>query len=73
MDSFELSLQRAEDEANQKLDELLSTGDQPLIVTVDLGIKNRELNTEADVDALVNEIREQLLERVRSGSKVRLV
>ena len=72
-DPFLLSLGRAEDEANHKLDELLSSGDKPLIVTVDLGIRNRELSSEADVDALLSEIRKRLIEQVEAGTKVRLI
>ena len=39
----------------------------------DLRLSGRELATEADVDALVAEVREQLLEQVRARSRVRIV
>ena len=72
-DPFILRLQRAEVEANEKLDKLLSEGDKPLIVPMDLSLHNREIKTEADVDALVNEIRERLMQQVKSGQRVRLL
>jgi len=72
-DPFTLRLQRAEVEANEKLDKLLSEGDKPLIVPMDLSLHNREIKTEADVDALVDEIRERLMQQVKSGQRVRLI
>ncbi len=72
-ESFQLALRRAEEEANERLDGLLSEGDKPLIRKVDLGLRHRELQSEADVDALVEEIRERLLAQVRAGVRVRLV
>jgi hypothetical protein len=70
-DPFTLALRRAENEANERLDELLS--DKNLIVKVDLGLHNRELKAEADVDALLDEIRERLLQQIASGARVRLI
>ena len=72
-DPFTLALQRAESQANDLLDEILSAGDRPLIARVDLQLRNREVATEADVQALVEEIRERLLEQVRAGARVRLL
>ena len=70
---FEAALERAEDEANERLDGILSEGSRPIIVKVDLGIRNREVGTEAEVEALVANIRERLLEQVRAGQRVRIV
>ena len=70
-DPFLLRLKRAEDEANEILDDLLS--DKKLIVKVNLRLRNRELKTEDDVEALVSEVRERLLAQVRAGKRVRLV
>jgi hypothetical protein len=53
------------------LDALLST-DQ-LIRPVDLKLRNREIKTEAEVEALVSEIRARLLVQIRAGARVRLV
>ena len=72
-DPFHVRLGRAEDEANYTLDVILSEGQRPLIKPMDLGLRNREVATEADVDALVSEIRTRLLEHVRTGTRVRLV
>jgi hypothetical protein len=72
-DRFTLALQRAEDEANDILDGLLSEGDKPMIQTLDLGLRNREVVSEADIEALVEEIRARLLEQLRAGTRVRLI
>ena len=50
-----------------------SEGERPLIVKVDLGLRNREVGTEAEVESLVENIRERLLEQVRAGQRVRIV
>ncbi len=70
---FEVSLKRAEDEANERLDGILSEGDRRLIVKVDLGVRNREVATESEVEALVATIRDRLLEQVRAGQRVRIL
>jgi hypothetical protein len=72
-DPFESVLKRAEDEANERLDEILSEGERPLIVKMDLGIRNREVATVPEVESLVSEIRERLLEQVRAGQRVRIL
>lgn len=71
-DTFTLALTRAEDQADEILDHHLSEGEKPLIVRLDLGLRNRELTTEAKVDALVEEVRARLLEKIRQGARVRL-
>ena len=70
---FEVAIRRAEDTSNERLDEILSEGSRPIIVKVDLGIRNRELVTEADVNTLVESIRDRLLEQVRAGQRVRII
>jgi hypothetical protein len=72
-DPFTVALGRAEDRANDLLDEILSEGKKPLIARVDLHLRNREVATEADVQALIDEIRARLLEQVRAGTRVRLL
>jgi hypothetical protein len=69
---FLIALQRAEDEANDILDEILSQGDKPIVICVHLGLRNRELKSEADVEALLDEIKKRLLEQIRAGARVRL-
>ena len=70
-DPFLVRLQRAEADANDILDGLLS--DKEIIVTVNLGLRGREVSTAAEVEALVNEVRERLLEKVSGGARVRLI
>lgn len=72
-DPFAVALKRAEDQANDLLDEILSEGEKPLIVRVDLRLHNREVATETDIDALLKEIRNRLLEQVQAGARVRLM
>ena len=74
-DPFSLALQRAEEEANHHLDEILSVGPKPMIVRFDVAgpLRHREISTEAELDALVDEIRERLLPLVRDNKRVRLV
>ncbi|TVQ94624.1 MAG: BREX system P-loop protein BrxC [Deltaproteobacteria bacterium] len=64
-------LARAEELANERLDELLS--DTDVIVKVDLKLRNRVIKEERDVDAMLSEIRARLLEQLATGAKVRLV
>jgi hypothetical protein len=70
---FQASLRRAEEEANERLDGVMSEGEQPLVVRVDLGLRNREVSTEDEVEALLSTIRSRLLEQVRAGVRVRIV
>ena len=72
-DPFVVALQRAEDEANDLLDGILSEGDQPLVTRVDLHLRNREIATPEDVQALVDEIKQRLLEQLRPNVRVRLL
>ena len=74
-DPFLLRLQKAEEEANGRLDELLSEGEKPLIVRCNLSatIRNREITTAADIDGLVEEIRTRLTPLVEDNKRVRLV
>jgi len=71
-DPFSIALCKAEDQANDALDAILSEGDKPMIARVHLDLRNRELQSEADVDALLDEIRTRLLEQIRAGARVRL-
>jgi hypothetical protein len=72
-DVFAARLLRAIAEANEKLDEILSAGSQPTVRKVDLRLHNRELGSEADVEALLVELRARLMEQVRAGGRIRLV
>lgn len=72
-DRFSLALQRAEDDANERLDDILSEGEKPSITPVDLKLRNREVLTEADIDALVEDIKKRLHEHIQAGVRVRIV
>ena len=71
-DAFERALERAEDVANETLDTVLSEGNEIMIKRMDSNLRNREVSTEAEVEALVGELRTRLLEQVRAGKRVRL-
>ena len=72
VDPFTVRLLRAHEEANRRLDELLSRDPKERIKRVDLGLRNRELTSRADVEALVSEVRTRLLAQVDDGFRVRL-
>lgn len=71
--SFQIGLQRAETLANERLDELLSEGDRPIIQRVDLGLRNRELERPEDVRALLDELEKRLMALIDKGARVRLL
>ena len=74
-DPFLLRLRRAEERAHQTLDTILSRRiNIALITPMDLAsrLRNRELTSAADVDALVNEIRTTLMTQIEAGMRVRL-
>jgi hypothetical protein len=74
-DPFVARLQRAEKEAVETLDRLLvaSGKETQLTQQVDLGLHNRELNTEEEVRALAREIESRLLPLVQQGGRVRIL
>ena len=74
-DAFDARLQRAEDEAIEALDELRATKTVAPVTVVkfDLGLKNRELSTEQEVDVLLADLRERLLTQLKGGIRVRLL
>ena len=64
-------LKEALDEANARLDALLSA--RRVVRPLSLGVTGREVETEAEVDALLTELRSRLMEHVRAGVRVRVV
>lgn len=74
-DPFVARLQRAEREAVETLDRLLVDKGEVTQLTqqVDLGLHNRELNSEEDVRALAREIESRLLPLVQQGTRVRIL
>lgn len=71
---FLVALEQAKAEAELRLDELLSQGSEAVIRRVELaeGVRNRVLQTEGDVEGLIEEVRGRLLELVRAGVRVRV-
>jgi hypothetical protein len=72
-DSFIVRLQAAEERANRTLDEYRNTDSKHPFVPINLGLQNREVKSEAEVDALIEEIRERLLQQLRNGQRIRLL
>lgn len=75
-DGFEYRLQEAEEHAIEVLDELRA--EKVFVVKVDLGLKNRELASVSDIDALLAELRERLLKQldpaaIAKGTRVRIL
>ena len=73
VDPFELRLQRCEEAANEKLDEIISETGEKLVRRVPINLKNRVINDQADVDALVAEIRDELMQQLKAGVRIRIV
>lgn len=71
-DTFIVSLARAETDAQATLDEILSEGEKPVIVQCELGLRNRHLASEPELEALLADIRDRVLPHLRSGKRVRL-
>lgn len=71
-DSFLIRLDEKSTEANKILDSLLSHGRSSPVRPLDLRLRDRELATEADVDALLEEIRQRLLDQIHAGVRIRL-
>lgn len=74
-ESFSHRLQDAEVKANQRLDELMSegTGSPVLAYGLTESLRNREIGTVEDAEALADEIREQLMPLLKDGKRIRLV
>ena len=84
-DPFLLKLRRAEDESNERLDDLLTpeppdSKEEIQVIRPPIRpfkylhrLRNREISDERDVDALVDELKTQLLEQVRTGTRIRLI
>ena len=69
----ERELARAEEQANDRLDELLSQGKEPAVRKVELRLHNRVVASEPELEALLDELRERIAPELRAGRRVRLV
>ena len=63
-DAFLVGLQRAETEANELLDGFLEDGGKKTVRKVEAGLRNREVCNQAELDALVKEVRGRVLEQL---------
>jgi len=73
LDGLNERLASAHEAASIKIDEFSSERTGDVVVRVSLGIRNREIRSAGDIEALLNEIRTRLLAQLdREGQKVRL-
>lgn len=76
-DTALLKLQKAEQEANDTLDNVLSQDEQVQVQVVQLALieslRNREVSTEQEVEALVNELRDRLLAQLKENTRIRII
>lgn len=72
-DAFLVRLQRAEAEANELLDGFLDNAGKKPIRKVEAGLRNREVANEAELDALLGELRGRVVEQLKTGARVRLL
>jgi hypothetical protein len=71
-DSALIKLQKAETTANNRLDDVLSEVTEDQVVQLPLNLSGREVSTEAEIDALVNQLKERLLAQLKPNTRIRL-
>lgn len=71
-DSALIKLQKAETTANNRLDDVLSEVTEDQVVQLPLNLSGREVSTEEEVDALVNQLRDRLLAQLKPNTRIRL-
>ena len=67
------ALAEAAEIANERLDQVLSEGQDVPVRKVSLRLRNREINTQAEFEALLEELRANVEPELRAGRRVRLV
>lgn len=72
-DSVPKRLKDGAEAAHQRLEELLSEKTGLQVVPVRLGLQNRELASAADVESLLDELRERLMAQLQGNSRIRLL
>jgi hypothetical protein len=72
-DGFERALPLAEQDANERLDAILSEGAQPVIRRLGHNLANREIRDVAELDRVLDELRERVTIELANGARVRLV
>jgi hypothetical protein len=71
-DRFAINLKAAEEEANERLDQVLSEQGKRPITRVALNLTNREITSEADLEALLEEIKQRLQEHLQRNERIRI-
>jgi len=72
LDGFPARLRGVVEHAQEEVDALRDAQSGEVVVKVTMEIRNREIRSVADVDALLDEIRTRLMEQLDKGQKVRL-
>jgi len=72
-DGFERALQRAVSDAGDRLDAVLSEGTRAPIRKVMIGLHDREIRDEAELERVLDELRQRVREQLQAGGRVRLV
>ncbi len=72
-DGYQAKLTRALEEANNRLDQVLSEGDKPVIRKVRANLQNREIKDSEELEQLLAELRVRVLEQLQAGARVRLI
>lgn len=71
-DSVPARLKEGADQANEHLEKLLSELLDFQVVSIKLGLQNRELSSAEDVENLLQELRERLMAQLKDNSRIRL-
>jgi hypothetical protein len=72
-DGYLQALGKAEEDANARLDAILSQGKEPMIRKVEHQLRNREIRDVAELEAVLEELRTRISEQLKAGGRVRLV
>ncbi len=72
-DGAAAALARAAEVANERLDQILSEGQASPVRIVALGLRHREIKTQAELDSMIDEVRSKVEPELRAGRRVRLV
>ncbi len=67
------ALDEAAEEANERLDQILSEDDEVPVRKVGLRLRNREIRSQAELDRMLDELRSRIEPELRAGRRVRLV
>ena len=72
-DGMQRRLDEALEGAIDRLDAILSVDDRPPVVKIQASLRNREVATEQELDALLTDLRDRVTAQLRAGRRVRLV